>query len=137
MAIMEAKDLPTTFLTGPEARPTLNCHENVGQSTWNRTSAFHSLLRRLEQRAQLRDVLATRLRNIVYTVKAVSSTGALQAANIDAQVDTLLHDATLTVTGFSNFWCAREGDIDYVETDPDAGNVWHAGGTYRIRLAGT
>ena len=83
------------------------------------------------------NLCATRLRNIVYTVKAVSSTGALQAANIDAQVDALLHNATLTVTGFSNFWCAREGDIDYVETDPDAGNVWHAGRTYRIRLAET
>lgn len=77
-----------------------------------------------------------RARSMVYTVKAVSTTGALDAVEIDAEVDTLLHLQTLTITGWGNYWTARVTDIAYNEL---AGGVmyYHRGGQYRIRVAAT
>jgi hypothetical protein len=71
---------------------------------------------------------------MVYTVKAVDTTGALNATEIDTAVDTLLHLQTLTVTGWGNYWTARETDIAYNEL---VGGVmyYHRGGQYRIRVA--
>jgi hypothetical protein len=75
----------------------------------------------------------SRMRNVLYTVKAVASSRAT-AAGIDAQIDTALHNVTLTVGGWTAFWCARETDIEYAEVD-DAGDViYHIGGIYRIRI---
>ena len=75
-----------------------------------------------------------RARSLVYLVKAVSSAGVLQAAEIDAEVDDLLHMGSLSVTGWGNYWTARETDVAYTE---DSGGVliWHTGGQYRIRIA--
>lgn len=74
-----------------------------------------------------------RQRNPVYTIKGVASTQT-KAAALDGHIDTLLHHATLTVTGFTNFWTAREGDVNYVETDEGGNAVYHIGGMYRIRI---
>ena len=75
-----------------------------------------------------------RARSSVYTVKAVSTVGQLNAGEIDDLVDTLLHEQSLTVTGWGNYWLARVADIAYAE---DSGGVlfWHRGGQYRIRIA--
>lgn len=75
----------------------------------------------------------SRMRNQVYTVKAVAAT-LVKAADIDEQIDALLHDQTLTVSGWANFWMAREGDIAYHELEVDNKPVFHTGGMYRIRL---
>jgi hypothetical protein len=77
-----------------------------------------------------------RARSLVYTVKAVSTVGSLEAGEIDDLVDTLLHEQTLTVTGWGNYWMARVADIAYTE---ESGGVlfWHRGGQYRIRIAET
>jgi hypothetical protein len=76
-----------------------------------------------------------RTKNLLYTVKAVSHVSATQAAGIDAQIDALLHGATLTVPGWANFWTMREMDIEYAEPDGAGGYYFHAGGVYRVRLA--
>ncbi len=76
----------------------------------------------------------TEFESMVYLVKAVSATSALAAGSIDAQIHTLLHKGTLTVTGWTNFWLARETRIQYVETAPEGAYIWHVGGTYRVRL---
>jgi len=75
-----------------------------------------------------------RARSMVYTVKAVSTEGPRQAGEIDALVDTLLHLQPLTVTGWGNYWTARESDVSYSQ---EAGGViyWHRGAQYRIRIA--
>lgn len=75
----------------------------------------------------------SRMRNIVYTVKAVADTKAAAAA-IDAQIDAALHSQELAVPGWTNFWLAREGDIQYAEVEDDGNVVYHIGGMYRIRL---
>lgn len=74
-----------------------------------------------------------RARSPIYTVKAVAAT-KLAAANLDAEIDALLHEQTITVTGYTNYWTARVTDIDYAEEN---GGVlyWHSGGQYRIRIA--
>lgn len=67
-------------------------------------------------------------------VKGVSTTSAQQAGNLAAQIDALLHNGTLAVTGWRVFWLRRSTGVDYVETKPDGTNVWHTGGIYRLRM---
>ena len=81
------------------------------------------------------NITPTRFKNVLYTVKGISETSAKNAGEIDSEIDALLHGTTLTdVTGWTNFWCMRETDVDFVETTPEGQNIWHQGGTYRIRL---
>lgn len=74
-----------------------------------------------------------RARTIVATVKAVDDDQA-SAEEIDDELDALLHEATLTVTGWNNYWTARESDVSY---EQDLGNViyYHRGARYRVRIA--
>jgi len=77
-----------------------------------------------------------------YMVKVVSGdlmTGSanLVAGSIDAQIESALHEKTLTVSGYDNYLMMRVSpDIDYLET---AGGkvIRHLGGTYRIEIAPT
>lgn len=72
--------------------------------------------------------------NMVYLVKGVAET-ALYAGLIAQKVDDALHGATLTITGWGNFWTSRESIVQYLEVDPAGHAFGHAGGEYRIRLA--
>jgi len=78
----------------------------------------------------------TRSNRMVYTVQGVASTLSAAGA-IAEQIDTLLHQATLTVTGHTNFWTARENIIRYQEVDPAGHTIGHAGGEYVIRTSRT
>ena len=78
-----------------------------------------------------------RTKNLVVFVRAYSAVSPAQAGSIDAQVDTALHLVPLTVTGWSNFWLARETDIELVENEPNARPIYTVGGMYRIRLEDT
>jgi len=75
-----------------------------------------------------------RARTVVFTAKAVTTSGLRNAAEIDGLVDTLLHMKTLTVTGWGNYWTARTTDVAFAQ---EAGGIMyhHVGGQYRIRLA--
>jgi hypothetical protein len=73
-------------------------------------------------------------KNLVYTVRAVADSSYRYAGLIDDAVDDLLHGATLTVTGWTNYWTMREQDIEYTETTSDGQHIWHVGGMYRIRI---
>lgn len=68
---------------------------------------------------------------IVY-IRAYAAT-AKQAATIDGLVATLM-ETNLTVTGWSNFWLAREEDIYLPETDEAGKTTWSCGAYYRVRL---
>jgi hypothetical protein len=69
---------------------------------------------------------------LVY-VRAYAETAA-QAGTIDARICDLLHKQTLSVTGWTNFWSARETEFAYPETDEAGVTTWTAGAYYRIRL---
>jgi hypothetical protein len=75
----------------------------------------------------------SRMRNVVYTIKAVSRTLA-QAGSIDAAIDGLLTGSTITVSGWTNFWLARGSDIAYAEVDAGGNELWHTGAMWRIRI---
>lgn len=75
----------------------------------------------------------SRLRNVVYVVKAVAYSKNT-ATDIDEQVDAALHNQSLTVTGYTNFWCAREDDVAFHEIGTDGRAVYHIGAVYRIRF---
>lgn len=69
----------------------------------------------------------------LWFVRAYSAESAKNAAQIFEQVDALLHQINISISGLTTFWCAREENIKLVETAPDQSRVWQAGGIYRIR----
>ena len=71
--------------------------------------------------------------NHLYLVKVVAD-GLKQAGTIDDLVTTALHQATLTVAGYTNFYTARETEIGFTETLADGSAVYHRGAMYRIRI---
>lgn len=81
------------------------------------------------------NLTAHRTKNLVLFVRGYSSTSAARAGSIDAKVDALLHNAVLNVSGWSNFWSAREEDVSTVEVTESGNKIWMAGGMYRLRLA--
>lgn len=70
----------------------------------------------------------------IYQVKAVADTLS-DASAIAAQVDTVLQDATLTVTGMTNFYTACQEHIRYLEQGKQQ-NYGHAGADYLIWTEG-
>ena len=73
------------------------------------------------------------LTNFVYAVKGVSDV-LETAADIDARVKTVLHNQSITVAGYTNFWLARETEVRLIEAAPDGNPIFHYGANYRIRL---
>jgi hypothetical protein len=74
------------------------------------------------------------MNNALLFIRAYASTPA-QAGTIDQQIKTLLHLKTLVVSGYANFWTARENAFSFVETDPAGRKTHMAGAEYRIRLS--
>lgn len=77
---------------------------------------------------------ANRTKNGLVFVRGYNQTGPALAGTIDARIDSLLHLKPLTVTGWSNFWIAREQDLSNIEIDSANVKTWMAGGMYRVRL---
>lgn len=75
-----------------------------------------------------------RTKNLVCFVRGFSGSGAAKAGSIDAQIDVVLHGQTLTVAGWTNFWLARETDLEAVEVTKSGEKIDMAGGFYRIKL---
>lgn len=69
--------------------------------------------------------------NIIF-IRAYSSTDASARQVFDA-VDGLMHKATLTISGYTNIWCARDTDLDNVENSPSGEKYYMCGGLYRIQ----
>lgn len=83
------------------------------------------------------NITPSRMKNLLLYVRGYSKTSANNAASIDAQIDALLHRQTLSVSGWVNFWTAREMDLDGFEPMPNGETIWNAGGMYRIRIDNT
>jgi hypothetical protein len=75
----------------------------------------------------------TRSLDFVYQVKGISSAGMAAAGSIAAEIDTLLHNSILTVSGWTDYQIQRERHVRYEEAESGE-RVAHAGSTYRIRL---
>jgi hypothetical protein len=73
------------------------------------------------------------LREVVYFVRAYAATAAA-AGSIDAAASTLLHNGTLSVSGYTCVNVAREMDFELVENPSDGEQSFMVGGTYRISL---
>jgi hypothetical protein len=71
---------------------------------------------------------------LMVLVKAVSSANAREAGLIDDLVDGVLHNGTLSVSGWTLMSCRRTTDIEYVETTREGARYWHSGALYRVRL---
>ena len=80
------------------------------------------------------NITPSRMKNIVLYVRGYSKTSQAGAGSIDAQIDALLHGQTLSVSGWVNFWTARESDLSGFEPMPNGETIWNAGGMYRIRI---
>lgn len=76
----------------------------------------------------------TDMRDLIYFVRGYSKTSALNAGSIDAQISTLLHHGTLSVTGYTNYRIDRETDFSTIENTPADDQIWMSGAFYRIRL---
>lgn len=74
----------------------------------------------------------SRLINVVYNVRAYAD-DAKEAWTVMGLVDSLLHGGTVTVTGYTNFWCARENFWELTD-NTGAETIYAAGAYYRIRL---
>lgn len=73
------------------------------------------------------------LRNQVYFVRGYAANRDL-SGSIDAQCSASLHRATVTVSGYTNFWTVRETDFAMPILEPNGNRTYMAGAYYRIRL---
>lgn len=77
-----------------------------------------------------------RAKTLVYQITAISDKGKKEAEQIDNAIDTLMHGADLgTMSGWYDYWCARESDISYNEMTAGGKVLWHEGALYRVRIA--
>jgi len=72
--------------------------------------------------------------NVLYYIRGYSNISAAAAGSIATQIDALLHGKTITVTGYTNFWCNHESEIERVENPPNGKKIYSCGAYYRIRL---
>ena len=71
----------------------------------------------------------------IWLVKAVArDTSSSAAEDIAKAIDDLLDFGTITVSGATLLFLARESDVDYAETDGDQ-TYRHHGALYRVAIA--
>lgn len=75
-----------------------------------------------------------RTTSFYYLAKGVAATLSDAGALADL-VDDILHDATLSVSGQTNYWTRRANTVHYLETTTAGEYVGHAGAVYEIRLS--
>ncbi len=80
------------------------------------------------------NITASDMRNQLVFVRGYSAVGPAKAGSIDARCSAILHGKALNVSGYTNFWLAREDDLSLVMNAPDGNQVWMAGAIYRVRL---
>ncbi len=80
------------------------------------------------------NLTGNRTKNLVVFVRGYAAGTPAAAAAIDVQIDARLHEAALSVSGYTTFWCRRENDLEGVEKDAAGVPTYMAGGFYRIRI---
>ena len=67
-----------------------------------------------------------------YMIKAITRSPCPKTAgDIDTQIDSVMQDASLSISGFSLLSCRRESDI-YLTEDQSGVTYQHVGGLYQI-----
>lgn len=79
------------------------------------------------------NITASDMRDLLIYARGYASTPDM-AGSIDAAVSALLHRQTITVSGYTNFWTARETEVHLEETTPAGEHIFSAGAIYRVRL---
>jgi len=74
-----------------------------------------------------------RSKNVVVSIKAYAAK-ATDAGTIDGQIDTALHNVTISVTGWNNFLSRRENGYSTVNTDQAGIKTYMSGADYRFRF---
>ena len=72
-----------------------------------------------------------RVKDSLVFIRAYAATPAA-AGTIDGQIDALLHMKPLTITGYNNFWIARENAYSLEQTDQAGKKSYMAGAEYRV-----
>jgi hypothetical protein len=72
--------------------------------------------------------------NVLYYVRGFTKVSAAAAGSIATQIDALLHGKSVSVSGYSNYWCNHEQEIDSVQNLPNGEKVYSNGFYYRIKL---
>jgi hypothetical protein len=73
-------------------------------------------------------------RNQIVYVRGYAGTVAT-AGSIDLHCGTTLHRRSLSVSGYDNFWTARETEFSLIENEPNGSKIYMAGAFYRVRLS--
>ena len=76
-----------------------------------------------------------RAKQLLYLVQGWSQRDMTEAGSIDAACDAALHGKHVTVTGWTNFWTARESSVRLSEVGRDSREAFRSGGVYRVRIA--
>jgi hypothetical protein len=79
------------------------------------------------------NITSREMENALVYVRGYAASPAI-AGSIDTQISALLHKQTLTVSGWTNFWTARETAVHLPEVDDAQVTTWTSGAYYRIRL---
>lgn len=72
--------------------------------------------------------------NVLYYVRGFTKVSAAGAGSIATQIDALLHGKTISISGYTNFWCNHEQNIPTLENLPNGEKVYSDGWYYKIRL---
>jgi hypothetical protein len=75
-----------------------------------------------------------RMKEVLYFVRGYTKASTAAAGLIDAQIDALLHNQSVTVTGWSSIDIQRETDMEETETAANGEIIYMAGGVYRFSL---
>jgi len=68
----------------------------------------------------------------VYLVKGVTEgESAALAGSVAKAIDAALNNTTLTISGYTQMLCRRNGEVDYPESD-EGRTIRHIGATYKI-----
>lgn len=73
-----------------------------------------------------------RVIDTIYQVRGFTKSTNGEEYTIAAAIDALLHNATLTITGFAQLRLVRIGGIDFVENQQSTDKVFSAGSLFRL-----
>jgi len=73
--------------------------------------------------------------NDLMYIRGYTDVSGAAAGNIATQIDNLFQGATITVSGYNDFWTARETEIENTEITASGKRIYNAGGVYRMRLS--
>ena len=72
--------------------------------------------------------------DIIVSVRSCSNGGKSTANAIDAQVEDLFHEKPLSMSGWTDFWCARRRGFSIPEHTPGDQVIWYAVAEYDVWL---